>query len=204
MPKIIYADEDLVVYNKPSGMLCVPGLSDPRNLYDTVRKSYPNARVVHRLDMSTSGMVIFALNYPSQKQLGAMFEKKQIAKRYIAEIFGKLNNHCGEIESPLICDWEKRPKQKIDWINGKRSITQYNVMQSKSDSTRIELVPITGRTHQLRLHMWQIGHPILGDALYNLNGSELRAERLLLHACELNFLHPIRGKPISLRCEPEF
>lgn len=206
---IIYQDNDLLIANKPSGLLCVPGLSDPDNLHDRALKYNANARVVHRLDMATSGMVIFALNHQTQKQLGQMFERKEIKKSYIAEVAGRISENTGEVVSPLICDWEKRPKQKIDWLGGKRSHTQYQVINKGICSlgrthTRVKLSPITGRTHQLRLHMEQIGHPILGDRLYHYPGINDAAERLLLHAYTLEFKHPTSGKDMKLACAPDF
>lgn len=201
---IVYADDDFIVVNKPSGLLSVPGLSDPDNLHDRVLQHYPNARTVHRLDMPTSGLVIFALHHECQKRFGRMFELKQFNKQYIAEISGCINHDCGEIQSPLICDWERRPIQKIDWLKGKSSHTTYSVIQRSTEKTRVLLKPITGRTHQLRLHMYQIGHPILGDNFYNINGSDKRASRLLLHATQLRFAHPITEQSVHIECTPDF
>lgn len=202
--QILYLDDDLIIVNKPSGLLCVPGLSEPENLHDLVIKQHPNARVVHRLDMATSGLVIFALNHESQKQLGKMFEHKRIRKHYIAEVAGSIKARCGELHVPLICDWEKRPKQKVDWQKGKASTTYFEVEQRTDTSTRVLLQPITGRTHQLRLHMFQLGHPILGDKFYHQNGSEKLSNRLLLHAFHLEFNHPIHGKKLHIECPPGF
>lgn len=203
---IVHQDDDIVVVNKPSGLLCVPGLKEPDNLFDRILSAFPNARVVHRLDMSTSGMVIFALNHSAQKNLGQMFEQKRIQKYYIAEVYGKLHVDYGEVICPLICDWERRPIQKIDWLEGKSAHTQFETLQRYDEQlkTRVRLTPITGRTHQLRLHMLSIGHPILGDAMYNLQQSQQMAERLLLHAQSLNFTHPISKKTISLFCPADF
>ena len=204
MLTIVYEDEHLLIVNKPSGLLCVPGLSDPDNLFDRVLKRYPNARVVHRLDMSTSGMVIFALNHPAQKRLGHMFEHKKIQKRYIAELSGQLDHKYGEVASPLICDWVNRPVQKVDWLKGKLSLTHYRVIEQSASGSRVELTPITGRTHQLRLHMLQIGHPILGDNFYNIENSHMQAERLMLHAFQLQFAHPVDASNMAFECKPEF
>lgn len=201
---IQYEDDDLLIVNKPSGLLCVPGLSEPDNLFDQVLNYHANARVVHRLDMSTSGLVIFALNHNTQKTLGKMFERKNIHKQYVAIVAGRVAADYGEIYSPLICDWENRPKQKVDWQIGKSSHTLFEVLNRDQQSTRIQLSPVTGRTHQLRVHMEQIGHPILGDKLYQHSGINDCADRLLLHAQCLEFQHPTSNKPLSLVCLPEF
>jgi len=201
---ILYEDDDLIIVDKPSGLLCVPGLSDPDNLHDRVLTYHKNARVVHRLDMATSGLVIFALNHEAQKRLSKMFEHKTIQKRYIAVVAGNVSENEGEIMSPLICDWESRPKQKVDWLSGKWSHTQYQVLERKNNSSRICLTPHTGRTHQLRVHMEQLGHPIFGDQLYCHPGINDRADRLLLHAKSLVFTQPITQKPISVILEPSF
>lgn len=201
---VVYEDDDLVVVNKPSGLLCVPGLKEPDNLFDRVKSHYPNARVVHRLDMSTSGLVIFALNHPTQKALGKCFENKQVYKQYIAVVNGEMPSVRGEVVAPLICDWERRPIQKVDWHNGKIAHTAYTVISSMQEKTVLKLSPITGRTHQLRLHMLHIGHPILGDKLYNVNNSHTKAERLLLHAWQLKFVHPKSNEEVFLTCAPSF
>ena len=204
MIDIIFEDRDLLVVNKPSGLLCVPGLSSPDNLFDRVKSYNPNARTVHRLDMGTSGLVIFALNYDAQKAMGKLFENRQIKKQYSARVIGKLASQYGEINAPMLCDWPNRPKQKIDWLNGKQANTFYRVISKNAGSTLIELMPHTGRTHQLRLHMLNIGHPILGDEFYNLNGSEKKADRLLLHAEYLSFVHPIKQQKVNIKAMANF
>ena len=204
MIHIIHEDDDLVVVNKPSGLLCVPGLSDPNNLFDQVKDYNPNARTVHRLDMGTSGLVIFAKHYEAQKRTSKLFEKREVKKDYIARVNGLVRESFGEIQSPMICDWPNRPKQMIHWLNGKQAFTVYRVLQRFSDSTLVKLFPHTGRTHQLRLHMLQIGHPILGDAFYHLAGSENLAERLLLHARKLSFSHPFTKQSIKLEAPADF
>ena len=201
---IVHQDSDILVVDKPSGLLCVPGLKEPDNLFDRVKSFFPNARVVHRLDMSTSGLVIFALNHAAQKKLGHFFESKKIEKQYLAVVDGNLKQNCGEVVAPLVCDWINRPKQIVDWHSGKSAHTFYQKISTSEKTSTMRLKPITGRTHQLRLHMLHIGHPILGDNLYNLNGSEKKAKRLLLHAWKLRFNHPISNKLISLECEANF
>lgn len=208
MIDILYQDANFIAVNKPSGLLCVPGLKEPDNLLDRVLAQFPHARTVHRLDMSTSGIVLFALNYEMQKLLSQLFEKRQIEKSYIAVVDGFVKSQTGEIHSPLICDWPNRPKHMVDWSNpkSKKASTYFSRIEydDNSDNTRVYLKPYTGRTHQLRIHMLQIGHPILGDELYHLGGSLGKARRLLLHAEKLEFEHPHSNESILLNCEPDF
>lgn len=201
---IVYQDDDFIAVNKPAELLCVPGLSDPSNLFDQVKQTMPNARVVHRLDMSTSGLVLFALHHEAQKQLGKSFEHRQIKKSYVAIVSGIVQAECGDIESKLICDWPNRPKQKIDWLNGKPASTYFQVdhRDIEQQVTRMILKPHTGRTHQLRVHMQQIGHPIVGDRLYNIECS--KAKRMCLHAEQLVFKHPLTEQLIQLTANPNF
>lgn len=204
--KTLYTDEHFIVVDKPSGLLCVPGLSDPDNLFDRVKIDYPNARTVHRLDMATSGLVIFALHYEAQKALSKLFEHRQISKTYRARIFGKLDSNFGEIHSPLICDWPNRPKQKIDWLNGKQATTHFRKYhyQAEQHYSEVELTPHTGRTHQLRVHMLQIQHPILGDKLYAHTAAIEAATRMCLHAEKLQFKHPFTHKTLVIECAAIF
>jgi tRNA pseudouridine32 synthase/23S rRNA pseudouridine746 synthase len=202
----IYRDQDLVIVSKPSGLLCVPGLSSPDNLFDQVKETYPNARVVHRLDMATSGLVIFALHYEAQKALGRLFEHKHIHKRYKALVDGLMADAAGEVCLPIVCDWEKRPKQKVCWQTGKQALTRFRVEKVYTDSnyTRVTLHPVTGRTHQLRVHMHALGHGILGDALYLGEASQEQHGRLMLHAEHLAFQQPLSGKPLSIEAPCPF
>ena len=201
-----YQDDNLLIVNKPSGLLCVPGLSSPDNLFDRILKQFPDARTVHRLDMGTSGLIIFALNPETQKYMGQLFEQRKIYKRYLAEVNGELVQHVGEVHLPLLCDWENRPKQRVDWENGKKGITFFKKLSfnTQQQTTRVQLEPHTGRSHQLRVHMLSIGHPIIGDELYNTNNSHKKAIRLHLHATELCFAHPKTGEPMQIVCEPDF
>ncbi len=203
---IIYQDDDFIAVDKPSGLLSVPGLREPDNLHDRVKTVFANARVVHRLDMSTSGIVLFALHHEAQKRIGKLFEQRLMNKHYVAIINGVLTQQQGEVHSRLICDWPNRPKQKVDWQNGKHASTYYSVISrdQEKNNTRVKLKPITGRTHQLRVHMLQLGHPILGDKLYNQNDSENQYERLTLHADFLSFAHPFDSRPIIIQSKAGF
>lgn len=202
----VYSDDDIIVVNKPSGLLCVPGLSEPDNLFDRVKLQHPNSRVVHRLDMHTSGLVIFALHYEAQKALGRQFEKRLIRKTYVARVFGHLVESAGEIQSPIICDWPNRPRQKIDWLQGKPAHTFYKRERyhTQTNTTDVQLFPHTGRTHQLRVHMMQIGHPILGDNFYAHEQAQQLSPRLCLHAQSLTFTHPIKDQTMQLEVDAEF
>lgn len=195
MLNILHQDHDLLILNKPSGLLCVPGLSDPDNLFDQARAHYPNIRVVHRLDMATSGIILFALNHQTQKHLGQQFEQRAIKKRYIAIVEGLVQANYGDIVAPLICDWDRRPRQKIDWSCGKPAHTVFRLRQAFSNCSELELYPITGRSHQLRVHCQSIGHPIIGDQLYNVTSTHTR---MLLHAERITFIHPRTMKPMEI------
>lgn len=201
MIQTLYKDDHLIAVVKPANLLCVPGLCADDNLFDRVRREHPNARVVHRLDMATSGIVLFPLNHASQKNLGQQFERRQIHKRYAALVRGEVSPQHGEISLPLLCDWPNRPKQKVDWQQGKSAHTIFRVVERTPTATLLHLLPVTGRSHQLRVHCLEIGHPILGDALYNPDTNE---ERLMLHAEWIEFLHPITGETLSLYCPAPF
>ena len=154
--------------------------------------------------MGTSGLVIFAKHYEAQKAMSKLFELRKVDKQYCAKVSGILDSNYGEIHSSMLCDWPNRPKQMIQWLDGKPASTFFKVEEFYEDSTLVALKPHTGRTHQLRLHMLQIGHPILGDELYNIDGSNKRSERLLLHAEQLQFNHPISGEPMNIIERAEF
>ncbi|HEY6527666.1 MAG TPA: RluA family pseudouridine synthase [Cellvibrionaceae bacterium] len=206
MIDIIYQDEHLIAVNKPTGVLSVPGLVSDDNLLDRVLKQFPNSRTVHRLDMSTSGLLLFAQSYPAQKALNQLFARGAIKKRYKALVAGIVQADAGEICLPLIADWPNRPRQKIDWQTGKTSHTFFRTLKrcEHSQSTLLDLFPITGRSHQLRVHCWGIGHPILGDHLYNMDESHLQTSRLMLHAEQISLHHPITAVPLTINCPEEF
>ncbi len=198
---IIYQDKDLVVLNKASGLLSVPGrLPEHQDcLQNRVQRVLPSATIVHRLDMATSGIIIMALNKAAHVAISRQFEQRKTKKSYIARVFGKVAEIEGSVDLPLICDWPNRPKQKVDHENGKQSLTHYNVLSysllsSGDDSTLIELRPVTGRSHQLRVHMLALGHPILGDRLYAHEQALTVSPRLVLHARNLSLAHPVTGE----------
>ena len=198
---IIFQDKDIVVLNKSSGLLSVPGrLPEHQDcLQNRVQRVLPTATIVHRLDMATSGIIIMALNKPAHVAISRQFEQRKTKKSYIARVFGKVAEIEGSVDLPLICDWPNRPKQMVDHDNGKKSLTNYSVlsystMSSGDESTLIELRPITGRSHQLRVHMLALGHPILGDRLYAHEKSLTISSRLQLHARNLSLTHPVTGE----------
>lgn len=200
-----YADPYLLILDKPAGLLTVPGRGADKQdcLATRVQFEFPDARVVHRLDMATSGLLIFARGAVMQSRLSQMFREREVAKLYVAMVAGTLSSVSGEIDFPLSADWPNRPRQRVDHASGKPSLTRYRLLQyhAQTHRSRVELEPVTGRTHQLRVHLAAIGHPILGDALY---GDASLAPRLLLHAQALCLLHPQSGEPLSFYSAADF
>jgi len=205
---ILYQDDDLLILNKPAGLLTVPGKGPEKQdcLINRAIKYNPNARVVHRLDQGTSGIVMIPLNYQSLRIMTKQFESRDIHKRYVAEVAGLIESDTGEVDLPLICDWPNRPLQKVCFESGKPALTRYRVLERniEKNTTRVELEPVSGRTHQLRVHMLSIGHPILGDQLYAPEDVLAMAPRLLLHARRIELPHPITGEAVTVICEPDF
>ena len=205
---IFYEDEYLLIVNKPSGLLSVPGRGEEKQdcLISRIQQQYPDAFIVHRLDMSTSGLMVIARGKEMERNLSILFQQKKVNKKYISVVAGLVSPTIGEVNLPLITDWPNRPKQKIDHIDGKPSQTRYIRISydKKNDMSRLELTPITGRTHQLRLHMLAIGHAIVGDELYADQDIAKRSPRLLLHASYLSFHHPITDETIEFNSKPEF
>tara|TARA_B110000003_G_scaffold242613_1_gene250526 strand:+ start:10173 stop:10826 length:654 start_codon:yes stop_codon:yes gene_type:complete len=203
---ILYFDEDVLVVNKPSGLLTVPGkeLKHHDSLELRVKIEYPNSFLVHRLDMDTSGVIIFALSKSTQRSLNLQFEKRIVKKLYEARVFGNIKEDNGFIDLPLIVDWPNRPLQKIDAKEGKSALTHWQVLDREGDVTRVALMPETGRTHQLRVHMMSLGHTILGDRFYG-NVAEINlANELQLHAKDLMIIHPKNGKKITFKAPLPF
>ena len=194
----LYADDDLLILAKPAGLLCVPGRGPDKQdcLSRRAQQQWPEALVVHRLDQATSGLVLMARHPEAQRRMGRAFELRQVHKRYQAIVAGHMaapaDGTWAEINLPIAADWERRPLRMIDPVQGKPSQTRWRVLAHDGDAhtTRIELEPVTGRTHQLRVHLAAVGHAILGDALYADSATHAQAPRLLLHACWLAFEHP--------------
>lgn len=205
---VVYIDHTLLVVNKPSGLLSVPGRGESKqdSLALRVQQEFPDALIVHRLDMETSGLMLMARNLDMQRELSRAFARREVEKSYVAEVTGSLEIGVGTIDQPLICDWPNRPRQMVDHEHGKPSITHYRVIAYNPyrDTSRLELQPATGRTHQLRVHLKFLGHPILGDALYADEITRGKADRLLLHATGLAFNHPLNGDQLVLESNPPF
>jgi tRNA pseudouridine32 synthase / 23S rRNA pseudouridine746 synthase len=199
---LVHADAHCVVAIKPSGLLAVPGLGEQGHdcLAARVQAAFADALVVHRLDMATSGLMLFARGAAAQRTLSIAFAQRAVHKRYVAVVHGTVEGNDGEIDLPLLADWPNRPRQKVDREHGKPSLTRWRVLafDAARDATRLELEPVTGRAHQLRVHLLAIGHPILGDALYAPPEVLARADRLLLHAARLCFAHPVSGEPLEI------
>src|SRR6185437_11178771 len=193
---VIYADEDILVVDKPSGLLSVAG-KDPALADCLARRAeerFPGARIVHRLDKDTSGVMVLGLSKRAISGLGIQFEKRQTKKAYVARVWGELEGETGRVDLPLAVDWENKPRQRVDFEQGRVAQTYWRVLARAPGITRVALVPRTGRTHQLRVHMMAIGHPILGDAFYATGAAKTAAERLQLHAEQLSFTHPGDGR----------
>ncbi|HED17900.1 MAG TPA: RNA pseudouridine synthase [Gammaproteobacteria bacterium] len=205
---LLYQDDVLLVVNKPCGLLSVPGRGRDKQdcMSSRVQATHPEATTVHRLDMDTSGIMIMALDKTTQRKLSLLFQERKVQKRYIAVVNGCMKSSRGEIDLPLIADWPNRPRQKVDRENGKPSTTVFRVVgcDSENRSTRVELKPLTGRTHQLRVHLHSLGHSILGDRLYADENKDVAADRLMLHAESLSFRHPYSNEFVNFESASPF
>lgn len=190
--EVIHQDDDILVLNKQSGLLSVPG-KDP-SLWDCLeyraRQTWPSAGMCHRLDKDTSGVLVMALNKRAHGRIGSQFEHRKTTKSYIARVAGIVAEDTGLVDLPLATDWLNKPRQRVDFDHGRPSQTEWQVIEREANATRMRLIPLTGRTHQLRVHMKAIGHVILGDAFYAEEEDFRAADRLQLHAAELGFTHP--------------
>lgn len=214
IPHCWYEDDELLVLEKPSGLLCVPGRGPDKQdcLSARAQSHWSNALIVHRLDQATSGLLIMARNLAVQRALSLAFEKKQIQKHYEAVVAGHLGALAADwqlIDLPIAADWERRPLRVIDAELGKSSQTLWRALAHECKAqdqacTRVLLSPLTGRTHQLRVHLAAVGHPILGDALYASTEIAAQSPRLLLHAKMLRFKHPINGQILEFESKPPF
>ncbi len=212
--EVVYADAAIVVLHKPSGLLAVPGKTSNDCLSLLAQAQFADALIVHRLDMATSGLMVMARGLAAQRMLNTAFAERQVHKRYVAMVQGDCRASAQgtaedgwqTIELPIIVDWPKRPLRKIDFATGKPSSTRWRCEGFDADrnASRLELEPLTGRSHQLRVHLQAIGHPILGDALYAPPEIAAAAPRLLLHATELAFAHPVGGEWVSFHLADDF
>lgn len=197
---VLHRDEDLVLVDKPSGLLSVPGkpATHADCLEARVREAHPGALLIHRLDLETSGVMVFALNRPAQRHINLQFEKRCVSKTYVARVAGQIAEDSGEIDLPLIADWPRRPMQKVCHETGKPARTCWRVLAREAAATRVKLTPETGRSHQLRVHLKEIGHPILGDPFYAEDAVYEAADRLQLHAETLRLRHPCGGAWLTI------
>jgi tRNA pseudouridine32 synthase/23S rRNA pseudouridine746 synthase len=203
-PAVLYADAALLVALKPAGLLAVPGRGEAGRdcLLARLQAQWPDAEVVHRLDMATSGLMAFGRGKAAQRALSIAFAARQVGKSYTAVAAGVWTGPDeGEIDLPLICDWPNRPRQQVDHTRGKPSLTRYRVLarDAQAGTTRFALEPVTGRSHQLRVHLMTLGHPIVGDTLYAPPDLAERSPRLLLHAAALELPHPVTGERLAFR-----
>ncbi len=203
--ELIHEDHELLVVNKPAGLLSVPGKGDHLKdcLISRLQAAFPEALLVHRLDMDTSGVIVFARTPAAQRHLGLQFEKRMMKKSYLALVWGQVDGKEGVIDLPLIVDWPNRPLQKVCHETGRAAVTEWKVLRHDETSTRMRLFPQTGRSHQLRVHMRELGHPILGDPFY-ATGPARDFPRLMLHAETLRLRHPDGGRGMTFRAKNAF
>src|SRR5574343_141420 len=198
MPQILYNNNGLLVIDKPAGLLSQPGRRPEKwdSVISRLKPQFPDAVVVHRLDEPTSGLMMLALGHEMSSGLSRAFRERQVHKRYEAIVDGLMTPDQGSIDFPLMADWPNRPRQKIDFDAGKPSLTYFQVLERNVQEcwTRVDLEPYTGRSHQLRMHLMALGHPILGDPLYAHPEALARAPRMYLHARHLSFTHPLTGE----------
>lgn len=204
--KILHEDDDLLLVRKPDLLLSIPG-RHPLNkdcLITRLRLRYAGASIVHRLDLDTSGIMVIPLNKPTHAHISRQFQERRVEKSYHAVVYGEVPDDSGEIDLPIAPDWGNRPLQKICAERGKSALTRYTVLARETDRTRLLLTPVTGRSHQLRIHMRELGHPILGCDMYAHETALNMAPRLLLHASTLGFTHPTNGEWLNGECPPDF
>ena len=206
--EILHQDDALLVINKPTLLLSVPGRAeDNRDCLVTrlQENGYPEARIVHRLDWETSGIIVLARDADSHRELSRQFHDRETEKAYTALCWGQPELDSGSIDLPLRYDPPTKPRHVVDHEFGKHALTFWKVLERCGDWCRVELTPITGRSHQLRVHMLELGHPILGDTVYGHHAPELGLSTQCLHACALTFLHPRTGQRVTVTCPlPEY
>lgn len=203
---ILYYDNEIIIVNKQPGVLSVPGRGPEKldSISHRLSLQFDEVHIVHRLDMATSGIMVFARNKESLRSLQQQFQHRQTQKTYQALVLGKLTPSTGAINLPMRCDWPNRPKQMVCYEHGKKSLTRWRVIGHEKEYTRIELMPITGRSHQLRIHCNAIKHPILGDPFYGTKESQSAREHLCLHAQSLSFKHPFDGRFLTFSSPTPF
>ena len=203
---ILHADHEILIVNKPAGLLSVPGkgpeLADC--LIARIQVAFPQALLIHRLDRDTSGVMVFALTPHAQRHIGLQFEKRQTKKTYVARVAGRLEPKTGTVDLPLIVDWPNRPRQMVCHETGKAAHTDWRVLKASDEESRVRMFPKTGRSHQLRVHMLALGHPILGDPFYAQGAARDDHPRMMLHSEELRLRHPDGGEGVRFRAKAPF
>ena len=203
---MLFIDDDIIVIDKPAELLSVPGRGPdkPDSVTTRLAEKFSEVHIVHRLVMSTSGLMIFARNKIALKHLHKQFQNRVPKKVYQAVVAGQLTPSSGAINLPMRCDWPNRPMQMVCYEHGKKSLTRWQVIDQNTKQSRILLFPVTGRSHQLRVHCYAMGHPILGDNLYHTEESLAASQRLLLHAQKLELFHPTTEQWLSFSSSPDF
>jgi len=204
--RVLHHDAQILVVDKPAGLLSVPGRGEDLAdcLLARVQGAFPEALLVHRLDRDTSGVMLFALTPQAQRHLGLQFERRQLRKTYVARVSGQVADDSGRVDLPMTVDWPNRPRQKVCQETGREAITDWRVLRREAGATRLRLMPRTGRSHQLRVHMLALGHPILGDPLYAEGAALAAADRLQLHAESLRLRHPDGGQGVRFNAPCPF
>lgn len=204
--RILHEDQHFLLVRKPHLLLSIPG-RHPLNhdcLISRLQRDYPSASIVHRLDLDTSGIMVIPLNRETHAHISRQFQSRVVQKTYHAVVHGRVVEDEGSVDLPIRCDWERRPLQMVDHERGKSALTHYRVLERHADRTRLLLTPVTGRSHQLRIHLRELGHPILGCDMYAHEAALAMADRLLLHATSLGFEHPTTGEWVEGACPPDF
>lgn len=203
---VLYEDEHLLLVRKPDLLLSIPG-RHPLNkdcLITRLQRDYPSASIVHRLDLDTSGIMIIPLTRECHAHISHQFQQRRVEKTYTAVVWGEPERDSGDIDLPIACDWDNRPRQMICHERGKQALTRYRVLERRGDRSRLELSPVTGRSHQLRIHLRELGHPILGCDMYAHPRALAMADRLMLHATRIGFEHPATGAWLRGESPPDF
>lgn len=203
LPDILFCDDEIIVINKPSGLLSVPGLYNKDNAADRLKAEFGPIHIIHRLDQDTSGILVYARNKKALTAVQQQFEKQTTGKVYEALLIGQLSGNQGCVNLPICVDWPNRPLQKISHTEGRYALTRWKKLGLEGNQTRVELYPQTGRSHQLRIHMLNLGHAIVGDPFYAPASAQIHS-RLMLHARELEFNHPTSEQRLSFTLAPEF
>lgn len=201
--EVVYGDDDLVVVNKPTGLLSIPGRIVRDSVLHRMFFEYPDVLIVHRLDLGTSGLMVLARGKAAARELSRQFREGAVEKEYQAIVWGEVRQAEGIVEAPLSADPDDKPRHRVDFEHGKHAVTRFVTLQANPDRSRLLLRPATGRSHQLRVHLAHIGHPILGCDLYAHPDALAAAGRLMLHACRLCIAHPVTGRRMTFERAPQ-